>query len=190
MSYGVILLRAQPFHMGHMSVIQKILKENEKALIVIGSANKDHTKRNPFPVETREKWIRKVLQEELSMDKVKILRLCDWSAEDAYKFKKEWGKFFYYNVCNAIQGKYFTLYYNDDPEIAKSWFSEEIANRVQVKSVPRIDHISATEVRKAIEDHDTEYLKKALHPCMQDPGTIKRMSLFLKSAVKDDFIME
>lgn len=61
MSLGVMLTRAQPFHNGHMSLLEKILNENDKALILIGSSEKSGTERNPFPVVIREFFIRTML---------------------------------------------------------------------------------------------------------------------------------
>ena len=55
---GVILFRAQPFHNGHMYMVQKAYNDCRKTncdlYIFIGSADKYGTKRNPLPIELRE----------------------------------------------------------------------------------------------------------------------------------------
>ena len=54
--------RFQPFHLGHLSVIKDILKENDKIIIVIGSAQESRTKKNPFSTEERKEMIERTLK--------------------------------------------------------------------------------------------------------------------------------
>lgn len=71
---GVMLTRAQPFHKGHMDVVNQILKENERCLIVIGSANKCNTERNPLMITDRARMITHVLKwHNLTQSKVQLL---------------------------------------------------------------------------------------------------------------------
>lgn len=87
---GVMLTRAQPFHKGHMDVVNQILKENERCLIVIGSANKCNTERNPLIITDRTRMITHVLKwHNLTQSKVQLLPLCDWSMENAYQYAQE-----------------------------------------------------------------------------------------------------
>ena len=53
MKYGVIITRAQPLHIGHVKVIKKALEENDRVLLIIGSADKSMTERNPFSINQR-----------------------------------------------------------------------------------------------------------------------------------------
>ena len=39
MKYGVILARFQPIHNGHLALIKKACSENDKVLLLVGSAN-------------------------------------------------------------------------------------------------------------------------------------------------------
>ena len=68
---GVILFRAQPFHNGHLNMIQKAFqdcqKTNSDLYIFVGSADKSGTKRNPLPIEYRLMLIEGALHEEYSM---------------------------------------------------------------------------------------------------------------------------
>ena len=146
---GVILTRAQPFHNGHLNMIKQAASECENLLVVIGSANKSYTKRNPFPIEYRKRLVENVLQEEdLSGADVKVMTLSDWSMEDAAQYVKEWGSFFYYNIANEIGEKSFTFYYNDDPKIAENWFTDDILKNVTIRNLGRSDiEISSTMIR-------------------------------------------
>jgi len=44
---GLFVARAQPFHNGHAEIIDKILLENDEAIIIIGCAEASFTKENP-----------------------------------------------------------------------------------------------------------------------------------------------
>lgn len=189
---GVILTRAQPIHLGHIGIIKQALKENEKVILVIGSANKSGTKRNPFNIDLRLMMVEDMLKKEnLSLNRIEILPLVDWSMEDAYTYVKEWGRFFYYNVVNKAGCKEFTFYYNDDIKIVENWFEPEILRRITIKNVVRTDDISSTKVREAILNKDYEYLKYAMGytPEMEINEDYKLMKYALNNCNNDDFIM-
>lgn len=57
-SYAVFIGRFQPFHIGHMSVVEKILTQFPRLLLIIGSANESETSKNPWTLEEREEMIR------------------------------------------------------------------------------------------------------------------------------------
>lgn len=166
---GVILLRAQPFHKGHVYVINQILRENDKALILIGSANKEGTERNPFSYELRKEIVIASLEDEkFDRNRILVEGLPDWSMEDAYQYAKEWGNYLYYNIVSRIQRKTFRIYYNDDSSIVNNWFTPELAQRIMVCSINRtsksslVSDISSTRVRNALMTEDETYLEKAL----------------------------
>lgn len=188
MTTGVMLTRAQPFHKGHMDVVNQILKENEKCLIIIGSANKKDTKRNPLSVEDRIRMIKQVLDlHNLGSTRVSILSLCDWSMEDAYQYAQEWENFLYYNIVNAIQQKEFTFYYNDDPETVKKWFNQDIRKRISIRSSIRERDVSGTKIRDAVLSRNTVYLEEML-----DPPILKELDYIyyvLQKSNKPDYIL-
>ena len=197
MKYGVLLTRAQPFHEGHVEVVKQALSENDRVLIVIGSANKLETERNPFHVAFRRIIIRSALHDHgitasaindhnVACD-VKIMTLADWSKEDAYQYAKEWGNFFYYNVVNAIVSKSFTLYYNDDTEVVKNWFTPELLERITIKHAERTRDVSSTKIREAILSSDMEYLKDNLSPSVL--SQYDKMREKLLKCENEDFIM-
>ncbi len=55
--------RFQPFHLGHQAVLEKIAKEVEEIVIVIGSAQESHTAENPFTGGERMEMIYAALGE-------------------------------------------------------------------------------------------------------------------------------
>ena len=50
---GVFLARMQPLHNAHMCIIEKMCKECDKVVVMLGSSNKKDTLRNPFNIELR-----------------------------------------------------------------------------------------------------------------------------------------
>jgi nicotinamide-nucleotide adenylyltransferase len=60
---GLYVGRFQPFHLGHLEAIQRVLKEADEAVIVIGSAQYSHNTNNPFTAGERLVMIRGALKE-------------------------------------------------------------------------------------------------------------------------------
>jgi nicotinamide-nucleotide adenylyltransferase len=54
--------RFQPFHLGHLKVIQDISKDYDKIIIGIGSSQASNTVDNPFSAEQRKNMIAQSLQ--------------------------------------------------------------------------------------------------------------------------------
>ena len=63
MKKGLILGRFQPFHLGHLELIESIIKQQIEPVICIGSAQHSHTEENPFTVEERMKMIEEVMKD-------------------------------------------------------------------------------------------------------------------------------
>lgn len=61
MTTGLFIGRFQPFHNGHMKDIHDILKECEKIIICIGSAEESRTAINPFTYNQRKDMIKLTL---------------------------------------------------------------------------------------------------------------------------------
>jgi nicotinamide-nucleotide adenylyltransferase len=74
MQSALFLGRFQPFHNGHLSVIKRILKENERVIIAIGSAEQNYVPQNPFTASERYQMIEESLKEaKISADKYCII---------------------------------------------------------------------------------------------------------------------
>lgn len=64
--------RFQPFHKGHLSVVQEICSQHEKIIIGIGSAEDNYLPKNPFTAGERYEMIRATLENE-NFDLAKII---------------------------------------------------------------------------------------------------------------------
>lgn len=60
---GLFIGRFQPFHLGHLAAVKKILKNVDELIIVVGSAQYSHRLVNPFTVGERITMIRIALDE-------------------------------------------------------------------------------------------------------------------------------
>ncbi len=58
--HGIIVLRAQPFHIGHQSLIDKMRTECTHATVILGSIQEAGSERNPFSFDERKQMIRNV----------------------------------------------------------------------------------------------------------------------------------
>ena len=175
MKLGVILSRCQPLHKGHIDMINKALKENDKVLFIIGSANKYSTIRNPFNINMRIKMYKSALKLITNPDRLEYMLLSDLSIDekipkqdnisksiDTINVNNEWGLYLYYNIVAKTGEKTFSFYYNDDTSLVLDWFPEYIRNRITIISSYRIDNISSSEIRQAILNNDNDYIKKCI----------------------------
>lgn len=195
--WGVMLTRAQPFHMGHLYMIKEILNENDEVLLMIGSANKVRTKRNPLSIKTRMKQVKKAIQYYLPLDegRIKVVPLDDWSMENYSPAVKEWGNFLYYSIVFNIGVKSFNFYYNDDISTVLDWFVEPLQERVNVRTMDRskiADGVSATKVRDLIlhSDYNTvmKYMPKTFS--LEDFMIVRKVLKQVEKEPKGDFIMK
>lgn len=152
---GVILFRAQPFHNGHLSQIKRAFYDmrgfDGDLYIIVGSADKSGTRRNPIPIDVRLDLITQVLEEEFSYKQrrhIKVVALDDLS--DEANNTHSWGQYLYNNLCRITEDEDFVFYYSDKPEIALSWFDNTIREHIWFKFLSRIGDVCATEVRKCL----------------------------------------
>ncbi|MBS3122796.1 hypothetical protein A2526_05115 [candidate division WOR-1 bacterium RIFOXYD2_FULL_36_8] len=63
MTIALFVGRFQPFHVGHLYVIKKILEAHDSVIIVIGSTQEKETSINPFSADERKDMIEIALKE-------------------------------------------------------------------------------------------------------------------------------
>lgn len=167
---GVILFRAQPFHRGHLNMVQKAFQdctENNCDLhIFVGSADKFGTKRNPIPIDFRLMLIEGSLHEAFSLEQLKhihVYPLADLSDES--NNGHDWGRYLYMKMLSKTHDTDMTIYYSDDPRIMLGWFAQDERWCLRFKFLDRFEGITATKVRFAashLDDMDIAF--KSLVP--------------------------
>lgn len=92
--FSVFIGRFQPFHPGHLKVVQEALDKTDELIIVLGSAGVPSTPRNPFSVEERIQIIKSYLTD----DELKRIRFT--AVEDHTYNLQRW--------IGAVQGAVFS----------------------------------------------------------------------------------
>ena len=166
---GVILFRAQPFHLGHLNMVQKAYSDcaaNDCDLyIFVGSADKSGTVRNPLPIEFRLMLIEGSLHEAFSTEQLKhihIFPLADLS--DETNNGHDWGRYLFIKMFSKTKDADMTIQYSDDPKIMLSWFAQDERWLLRFKFLDRYEGISATKVRQALEMPDNDEVVATLVP--------------------------
>ncbi len=76
MNTGFTVMRLQPFHKGHQKIIDKMLKENSKAVLFIGSAD-TYNEKNPFSFKERLKMVKCIYKDEIKNKKLIVCAIND-----------------------------------------------------------------------------------------------------------------
>ncbi|MFA6048378.1 MAG: nicotinamide-nucleotide adenylyltransferase [Candidatus Micrarchaeia archaeon] len=129
--------RFQPFHLGHLNCVKKILSENREIVIVVGSAQENFTRENPFTVGERMEMVAAALKAEKLDCKAAIVPVPDTN-ESAIWAKRV------LSYCPKIDGP---AYSNN------SWTTMLLRREgLQVKALADYRGIAATEVRRRIRE--------------------------------------
>lgn len=166
---AVLLTRAQPFTRGHEELVKQMLKEVGNVCVVIGSADKEMTERNPFSASKRLYWTVNILKEhtentelfefEENYDRVfrsehlTVFALPDWESEDNTTTLHQWGSYLYYNIVSRVQSRNLVFYYCDNPDTIQSWFDESLSEYITYRLQDReklLPGISSTKAREAL----------------------------------------
>jgi len=155
--FGVLLARFQPVHEGHMALIEKACSENDKMLLLVGSADKLNS-RNPIPLDIRVEMLNEAIIEKGLQDQCIVVPFNDLSTENDNSY--EWGFYLYSKIVDVIKDSAFTMYYSDGFEIITTWFPGFILrNYVSLVLLARAKvekGISATDVRRVLLDYDKD----------------------------------
>jgi nicotinamide-nucleotide adenylyltransferase len=127
--------RFQPFHNGHVKVVEYIADEAAKILIGIGSAQESHTWDNPFTAAERKKMIEKSLK---VFNRYEVFEVADVNDDRTWV-----------SHVKRIVPKFQVVYANEEHE--KRLFSEA---GFEVRGTPSFsrDSYSGTEIRNRIAD--------------------------------------
>jgi bifunctional NMN adenylyltransferase/nudix hydrolase len=80
----VFIGRFQPFHVGHIHVVNQALASAKKVVVLVGSSNVSRSPRNPFTFEEREQMILNAYEHDAGADRLSVHPLNDMADDDAW----------------------------------------------------------------------------------------------------------
>jgi nicotinamide-nucleotide adenylyltransferase len=145
MQSALFIGRFQPFHKGHLEMIKKILKKNERVIIAIGSAEKNFIQYNPLTAAERFQ----VIDESLKEAKIPAEKYCIIPIRNVNNYA------LWVNHINIYVPPYTRLYTGS--KIVKACYQgkyfkphEECKNGPEIIQIKRVLGLSATKVRAAL----------------------------------------
>jgi nicotinamide-nucleotide adenylyltransferase len=145
MQSALFLGRFQPFHKGHLSVIKKILKTNERVIIAIGSAEQNYLPQNPFTAAERFQMI----EESLKEAKIPCDKYCIIPVRNIFNYA------LWVNHVNTYVPPYTRVYTGS--KLIRACYegkyfrqTEKVPYAPEIIRLKRILPISATKIRTAI----------------------------------------
>lgn len=156
--HALSIMRAQPFHIGHAKLIDRMLKESGQVTIILGSIQEQGTSRNPLNYTTRKKMIQNLYRSKPEYNRLKIIGLFDINNP------AEWGEY----VLDFIRESFPDLpepdaYYAGSSYDAH-WFKDcfkhiELVDRTD----PAFPFVTGTMIRDMIKFGDQRW-KQYIHP--------------------------
>ena len=145
-------MRAQPLHIGHQKIIEKMFQDCEHITLVLGSIQEQGTERNPFDYPTRRKMFENVYAGRPEYSRMQILGLADINNP------VEWSRF----VIASLRHNFPSLPYPDvyyaGSEYDLHWFKNCIKNIELVdRNDPDFPFVSGTMVREMIRLGDARW---------------------------------
>ncbi len=106
MNVGIFIGRFQPVHNGHVSVFSHLQDRFDRIIVLVGSANRRRSVKNPFDFARRELWIRQAFNDEahrkgltFASDRLSVLPINDYLYNDT-----KWETEVFYKVYDALDG--------------------------------------------------------------------------------------
>ncbi len=167
---GLFVGRFQPFHKGHLSVIENILKEVDELVIVVGSAQYSHRIDNPFTTGERIVMIRNALEEAgIDLSRIWIVPVPDVHIHMVW--------------VSAVEGytPQFDVVYSNEPLTRRLFM--EAGYEVKLIRFHKRKVYSATEIReRMLKDGNWEELvPKSVAEFIKEIGGVERLKDLTKS---------
>lgn len=152
-NHGFIVMRAQPFHEGHKSLVNKMFKECKNITIILGSTQEERTTKNPFTFEERVQMLKNVYSKDPKFKRVQIFGLEDIPNDN------EWYDYVLENIKEKCPnfGKVDAFYCGNDED--GCWFDD---GKISIEKIERAQQgkeklISGTEIREMIRNNNLKW---------------------------------
>lgn len=160
---SLIVMRAQPLHVGHIRLIDEAIKNSRNVVIVLGSIQEHGTSRNPFTYSERKKMIKRYITSNFIdsvWDHVFVMGLKDI-------FSLRWP----YYVMEEISNKFPDLEIKTvfgGSEYDCNWFKDiGLEQKICNRTDQGYDFLSASMIREMLEYGDERW-QKYVPSCYRD----------------------
>ncbi len=151
-SHGFIVGRFQPFHNGHIDLIEKMASECNKCTIVIGSSQAYGTDRNPFRFRERKAMIKNWLTTSDLKSRIKIAAQVD--TDDYYG----WGKTVLDTISDLYEEPVKVEAFYCGLGFDSQYYYPDIKNiEILDRTNPKKTHISGTLIREFCTFQDNRW---------------------------------
>ena len=155
---GITVGRFQTFHNGHKFMIDKAVALCDRVGVFIGSSQESGTAKNPFDYATRERLLRKIYGETIS-----VFPLPDIGVGN----NSRWGDYVLDNVLDRF-GELPDLLVSGKESRRIDWFDSVRSLTIAELYVPKIIDISATQMREYFLTGNAEAWKRFSDPALWD----------------------
>lgn len=187
---GIFLGRMQPLHKGHIMMIENMIAMHDVSYIIIGSADKKGTIRNPLDVHLRRELIESKFSNEINIGKLRVVQLDDMTEETDNSF--EWGNYLWNFIKEELIGESYVMHYSDNPSIVYSWFEGGLPNDSKTGEFLELfihnrtayqNGVSATDIRNAFIKNDVELVNRNCHSSVIENWNVIKESIELSMKV-------
>ncbi len=148
MKVGLVHGRFQPFHNGHKFLVDKMLKECDLGVILIGSAQKKD-KKNPYTLKQRKEMIMSIYK-----NKKKLFIGANIDLDSPYSKKAQWDVVLASCVLSLTGYLPTHIYGGVDYDVP--WKRV----RVNIKKHKRYNSISATNIKKSLKNKKVKDIQR------------------------------
>ena len=171
MTYSLFIGRFQPFHNGHLQVIQDIINSGEKVIIAVGSAQTSHTATDPFTAHERLVMVKSALLEAgINAEDYWLMPIQDINQNQI------WVKYLQNNLPE------FSKVYSGST-LVKQLFREN--SEIKLEELPRHNGLSATKIRHLIASNDPtweKHIPTTVAKYIKEKQLTKRVSTLIQSS--------
>ena len=139
MSKGLFIGRFQPFHLGHMHLIKKALRQVDELIIGIGYNNKNDKKRNPFSVKERIEMIDLALPA-AGIDNYTIFPVPDHPSD------RKW-----LEQLETLVPKFDIIFISDKNTFGEKWIEKCFKKKYKIIKIKALKGIDATLIREKMK---------------------------------------
>ena len=161
---GLAVMRAQPLHIGHVKLINRMLNECEKVIVLLGSVQEQGTERNPYPYILRKQMIQKVFAN--YGDKITVLGMFDINNPT------QWGAFVLDFLQESLPNHPRPDVYYAGSEYDAQWFKNILDNIVIDDRVDySFPYVSGSMIRDMIKIGDKrwkDFVPQEIHQMLED----------------------